>query len=148
MMGKYLKRYWFWFYLVIVVYTLWDYIDHVTRPDANFSNDKSGWFLFNASSALALCLVIAIASRILDKISSKNWMLESLAIIIGFLTHLTITGPIFKQLFYGHSPLIFIPNWAMFVFVVGLFLVIRVTTIAVVKIIGKNTTKVSQDIPN
>jgi hypothetical protein len=63
-MKSLLKSYWTWFYIIAIILTAIDYIDHITRPDPFFLENKFDWFLFTVACAIVAVLIIEIVNRL------------------------------------------------------------------------------------
>src|SRR6188768_2524958 len=99
-MKSLLKSYWAWFYIVAIILTAIDYVDHLTRPDPFFLQNKFDWLLFTVASGVAVFLSIELVNRLTLKIfKTTNLILESTAIIAALLIHIYITGPLNNKLF-------------------------------------------------
>jgi hypothetical protein len=122
------SSYWLWFYLTISLLSLIDYIEHISRPEQSFAQNKLDWFIFTFSSNLTLCLATAIMNFLLIKLfKSKNIIFESLSILFGLIIHICLTGPLYNKLFYPQSTLTFFINIVTLSVGLILFYIIRLT---------------------
>jgi hypothetical protein len=135
----YLKSYWFWFYLIITLYTVYDFFDHIFREDGAYFNDQwAQWLLFTICCLGTLCLCIYFFNLLLKKLfKSETLISQSLAIVSAMLVHLYISGRIFDLLIFGHSTLMFNFKLPIFLVLLSLFYFIRIVMLILPKISAK-----------
>jgi hypothetical protein len=120
--------YWSCFYIVIAIASLIDYIEHVSRVDGNFSQDKLGWFLFSFACTLTLIVVVALTNQLTRRLfKTGNLILQSACILVALVIHTFLTGPFYNKLFFSQSLLYFHFNLVTVAIGLGIFYIIRFT---------------------
>lgn len=133
-MRQILKSYWFWFYVTVAIISTIDFVDHVTRTDSYFSDIWLNWLLFTIASTISLCLTIYFTNILTRNLFKKdNLIFQSISIILGLLTHVYLSGPIFDRLIFGQVTLDFFPTSTIFIAGLGIFYVVRLLTYIMTK---------------
>ena len=126
--------YWFWFYLTVVLISIVDFIEHITRTDSHFLTIWFSWLLFTVASTLAVCLIIYFSYILFRKLFRVgHFIFQPISIILGLLTHIYLSGPLFDRLIFGQATLIFFPAPIMFIAFLSIFYVIRLLTFLIAK---------------
>lgn len=97
-----------WFYIILVGYSIYDYLDHISRSASIFSAHPGSWFLFSFFSLLTLLGVFYIVNYLLDKLFRKHWLaFELLGLFLAISCHILLSGPLFDLLFWPYGQLNF-----------------------------------------
>ena len=92
--------YWRGALLLLVVYTCYDYYEHVSRSDDIFKDDWLNWALFTIMSTCSVILIVYFSSHLLKKIIPEI-IASSLGIALAVFAHVSLTGPIWDKLFWN-----------------------------------------------
>ena len=116
----------FYFYLIIILYSTYDYYEHITRRDSLFEAHPWDWGFFSLAAVLSLILIITFCHRILVRIFKKDFLVFE---VIAFGTWLTayiyLLGPLFNTLFWDHSHLQFNFKPTAFLIILGIYFLVR-----------------------
>ena len=141
-MRRLFKSYWFWFYVLVTLISVADFIDHVTRTYSDFRDMWFRWLLFTIACSLAVCLTIYFTNTLAKKLfRTANLISQSVSIILGLLTHIYLSGPILDMLIFGKRTLNFFPTLTTFVAGLGIFYFIRL----LIHLLTRNVKPVGQD---
>jgi hypothetical protein len=142
---RFLKSYWFWFYVIVTIISVVDFIDHISRTDSHFRDIWFKWLLFTIASTMTVCLTIHFTNTLTKKLFGiDNLIFQSISIIIGLLIHIYLSGPIFDWLIFGRVTLNFFPTLTIFVAGLSIFYFIRL----LVHLVTRNFKSVGQDVSN
>jgi hypothetical protein len=137
------RSYWFWFYVTVSLVSIIDFIDHISRTDSHFRDIWFEWLLFTISCTLTICFTIYSTSIMTKKLfRADNLFSQSISIILGLLTHIYLSGPLFDRLIFGQVTLNFFPTPIIFIAGLGIFFSIRL----LIYLITKRTKPIGQDI--
>lgn len=113
---------WFILSVLLVSYSLYDYIEHISRDDI-FYEQPIRWALFSFASVFTMIMVAFLSSLLMEK-----FLPELLASTVGaslaILIHLTVAGPLWDKLFW-HGDLYFVNIMTPVLFGTGLYLLYR-----------------------
>lgn len=129
-----LKKYWFWFSLIVIAFSTYDYFEHIFREGSSFEKNPIDWLLFSGSATLLLLTFVLFIKRILEKITAKrNIIFEVISIGTWLVLHIYIFGPLLNKLFWPSSQLTFKFKVTGFVIVLGIYFIFRVIVNAIMK---------------
>lgn len=93
---------------IVVLYSIYDYFEHIGRKSSTFEEHPWYWLMFNIGAILSFIVVVFLvkygAQRILEK---NNLVVEVLAIGIWLVLYITLLGPFIDQLFWPFDDLSF-----------------------------------------
>lgn len=137
-MKAFLRSHWFWFFSALSVYSVYDYIDHITREGEGFREHYLQWFGFTLFSTLSIIGGIYGTHLLLNKLLKRSSLiLEALAVSMGVIAHVYFTGPLFDLVFWRESQLTFFFSWRLIGLLVGVYLVVRLTVYFILKLIDE-----------
>lgn len=121
-----LKNYWNWYYLVTILISIADYIDHISRGDDRFLKIWFPWFLFTFGAVSVIICLTYFINKFLQKLIKKpKLLIELIAVFIPAFIHIRLTGPLLDKLFLGGGTLQFFVTTTIYIIPVSLFLIIR-----------------------
>ncbi|MCM8556469.1 hypothetical protein [Sphingomicrobium sediminis] len=81
------------FTVLVILASIADYIDHISRPDGRFLAIWPQWALFTALSTAFLLIVYLVVERLLSRFAKMPAMLGgALALGLAIFAHVTING--------------------------------------------------------
>ncbi len=101
------RSHWFWLVLVLTLVSIADYLDHIARPGSVFAADPFAWLAFTAASHTSFLVIAYAFSRIGLAINMPPLLSDTLGVCVATVAHLTLTGPLWDQLLWPPSELIF-----------------------------------------
>ncbi len=117
----------FIFSSLFLLYTIYDYFEHVLRPDSTFEEHPFYWLLFNACAFLSFLLIVLSVKKLLEKLSGKKTVwIEAVAFMIWVISYMAILGPIIDRLTWPFDELLFQFSWPLVLIFTGLFIVVRI----------------------
>lgn len=120
------KSYWTWYYLVTILLSIADYIDHITRTDDRFLQIWLSWFAFTFGAVSLVIAFTYLINKLLKKPLKKALLLaELLAVFIPYFIHIRLTGPLLDMLLFGGGSLNFFATTSIYILPVSIFLILR-----------------------
>lgn len=102
------KSSWFYLFLIVFIFSLYDYFEHISRPESIFETYALDWAFFCLAAVISLFLSMYFLSEFLKRIFRKDWlMFEALALGIWLTAYIYLLGPLFNKTFWPHSDLQF-----------------------------------------
>ena len=93
---------------IVILYSVYDYFDHVLRPGSTFEAHPWYWLLFSVSAVLSFVLVVLLIKNLLQRsFNLKNLLIEVVAIGIWLVLYISILGPFLDKLFWPYGDLSF-----------------------------------------
>ena len=121
------RKFNFWFIGIVLIYSTYDYIEHVLRENSTFNQHPFDWFLFSAISISFLVLTVLLIKQVLDKVFIKGGLLnEVAAIAVWLIIHINLFVPVFNKLFWPYDQLHFSFKLSAFFIILIIYFVIRV----------------------
>lgn len=128
------KKYWFWFSLIVIVYSTYDYLEHIFREGSSFEKKPMDWLLFSGGATLLLLTFVLFIKRLIEKITKReNILFEVISIGSWIILHIYIFGPLLNKLFWSSSDLTFKFKVTGFVIVLGIYFLFRVIVNAIMR---------------
>lgn len=94
--------------IIIVLYSVYDYFEHIGRNSSIFEKHPWYWLLFTASAVLSLILITLFLKNSMQRVfKQKNLIFEVVAIGIWLALYLSILGPLFNKIFWPFNNLHF-----------------------------------------
>ena len=121
---------------IVVVYSVYDYFEHIRRSGSTFEEHPWYWLLFSTAAILSLILVVLLVKIILEKlVNQKNLVIEVMALGVWLAIYLLILGPLINKLFWPFDDLYFRFKFGpFFILLIGYFMI----RIIINLVIGKN----------
>lgn len=136
-MKSYLHSHWFWFSVIFIGYSIYDYAEHISRPDSVFEQYPLDWFLFSLGSVLTIGLGIFLIDHGLKRIKVLNLIAELLAFVVAFWIHLGVSGPLWNHLFWPHDKLYFHLNLSTIGVLLAFYLAYRILFAMVIMLVQR-----------
>lgn len=135
-----LKNPWFWFFLLIILYSVYDYYDHISRPDSEFERFPWHWLGFTLFLVASDIIVMFFSNQFLNRIlkrEKEHLIIQLAAVSIGMLSHLELFGPLADTLFWSgkEGTLTFDSPWAPMALACAIFLTVRFLHFIITKIL-------------
>lgn len=111
---------------IVVMYSVYDYFEHIGRSGSTFEEHPWYWFLFSISAVLSFILVVLLVKKMIERIfNQKNLVIELTAIGIWLALYISILGPLIDKLLWPFDDLHFSFNFGPFFIVLIVYFIIR-----------------------
>ena len=110
---------------IVVIYSVYDYFEHIGRSGSTFEEHPWYWLVFSISAVVSFIVIVLLVKKIIQKIfKHKNLVIEVIAIGVWLSLYISILGPIINKLFWPFDNLYFSFNFGPFLIIlVGYFLI-------------------------
>jgi hypothetical protein len=126
-MKQLLKKYWFWFVSIVLLYSIFDYFEHILRPESVFEELWLDWLLFNIGAIGSLLLIVLGAKNLLEAVLKKQSLLfELTAIAIWIVLYLNLIGPMLNTYIWPPQDLFFQFQFSSFFVILTIYFVLRI----------------------
>jgi hypothetical protein len=120
------KKYWFWFSLIVIGYSTYDYFEHILRPDDVFKDYPIDWLLFTIGATGSLLIIFFGLKFLLDHYTKLPALLNELIALGSWMfLYLQFIGALVNQLFWPHDELFFQFKFGPVFIILGIYFVIR-----------------------
>lgn len=111
---------------LVVVYSIYDYFEHIGRRGSTFEEHPWHWLALNIAAISSLILVVLLIKMAIQKIiNQKNLIIEVIAIGIWLSLYIYIIGPLINTLFWPFDHLYFSFNFGPFIIVLVGYFILR-----------------------
>lgn len=111
---------------LLVVYTVYDYFEHVGRSGSSFEEHPIYWLLFTSTVVLSFIFVVIGVKIGLEKITKHKFLLiEILSIGTWIALYLTFIGPLINKLFWPFDDLYFSFSFGPFFIILSCYFILR-----------------------
>ena len=119
---------------LVVIYSVYDYFEHIGRSGSTFEEHPWYWLLFSISGVLSLIVIVLLVKNIIQRVfKHKNLVIEVTAIGIWLALYISILGPIINKLFWPFDNLYFSFNFGPFFIILIGYFVIRIVINLIMK---------------
>ena len=110
---------------IVVIYSVYDYFEHIGRSGSTFEEHPWYWLVFSVSAVVSFIVIVLLVKKIIQRIfKHKNLVIEVIAIGVWLSLYISILGPIINKLFWPFDNLYFSFNFGPFLIIlVGYFLI-------------------------
>ena len=116
-------------FAIIILYSIYDYFEHILRQGSTFLEHPWYWLAFTISAIVSLILVVVLIKRLLQKVfNNKNLLFEVIAIGIWIALYISILGPAIDFLFWPFDDLYFRFSFGPVVIIPTAYFIIRIIT--------------------
>ena len=119
--------------VLLLVYTVYDYIEHISRKNSIFEEHPLYWLFFSLSAFLSFVFIVLLIKYLIQKIFNQNLILEVIAIGIWLALYITVIGPLVNKLFWSFSELKFSFKFGPFIMLLCGYFVLRVVALVIKK---------------
>jgi hypothetical protein len=121
---------------LVVIYSVYDYFEHIGRNGSTFEEHPLYWLLFSVSGVLSFIIIVLLIKNIIQGLfKHKNLVIEVTAIGSWLALYISILGPIINKLFWPFDHLYFSFQFgSFFIILIGYFII----RIFLNLVIGKN----------
>lgn len=92
---------WVWLFVILLVWSAFDYWDHISRPGSVFAQAPIAWLGFTVASFLTLFAIARVAAWALGRFARLPELPAStLGILLAVAVHLLIAGPLWDRVFW------------------------------------------------
>ena len=121
---------------LVVIYSVYDYFEHIGREGSTFEEHPWYWLLFTITAILSLFLVVILVKKIIQRIlNQKSLIIEVVAIGIWLLLYISILGPLIDKVFWPFDDLHFRFSFGPIIIILITYFIIR---LLINLVIGKN----------
>lgn len=126
-MKQLFKKYWFWFISVVLLYSIYDYFEHILRPESVFEELWLDWLFFNIGAIGSLLFVVLGVKYLLELVLKKQSLLfEITAIAIWLVLYLNLIGPMLNTYIWPPQDLFFQFQFSSFFVILTIYFVLRI----------------------
>ncbi|MGB0346402.1 MAG: hypothetical protein ACPGGA_02890 [Balneolaceae bacterium] len=134
------KKYWFWFSLIVIGYSTYDYFEHILRPDDVFKDYPVDWLLFTLGAIGSLLAIFFGLKFILDRYSKLPALLnEVLALGSWIFLYINFIGPLINHLFWPHDQLYFQFKFGPVFIILGVYFLVRLAIDFIIRRLNSKT---------
>jgi len=121
---------------IVVIYSVYDYFEHIGRNGSTFEEHPWYWLLFSIAAILSLIIIVLLLKKFIQRIfNQKSLIIEIAAIGIWLLLYISILGPLIDKLFWPFDDLHFSFSFGPFIIILIAYFIIR---LLINLVIGKN----------
>lgn len=111
---------------IVVIYSVYDYFEHIGRSGSTFEEHPWYWLLFSISAVLSFIFVVLLVKKMIQSIfNQKNLVIELTAIGIWLALYISILGPLIDKLLWPFDDLHFSFNFGPFFIILIVYFIIR-----------------------
>lgn len=111
---------------IVVMYSVYDYFEHIGRSGSTFEEHPWYWLLFSITAVLSFIFVVLLVKKMIQRIfNQKNLVIELTAIGIWLALYISILGPLIDKLLWPFDDLHFSFNFGPFFIVLIVYFIIR-----------------------
>jgi hypothetical protein len=112
--------------VIVVIYSVYDYFEHIGRNGSTFEKHPWYWLLFSIAAVLSLIVVIILTKKIIQRIlNQKNLVIEVVAVGVWLALYISIIGPLINKLLWPFDDLYFSFNFGPFFIILISYFLIR-----------------------
>ena len=113
-------------FTLVVVYSVYDYFEHISRAGSTFAEHPGYWLLFTFSGVASFILIVFLAKMGMERIfNRKNLSFEVAGIAIWLLLYIYLLGPMNDKLLWPFDELIFRLSFGPFFIILIVYFIIR-----------------------
>lgn len=110
----------------LLLFTLYDIYDHISRPGSSFEENSMRWIFFSLSSVVTIIGVMFLTAQLLQKMAKRfDVVTETLGLLFATVFHIYFSGPLYNRLFWSDEDLIFQFNLVPVLIICGIYLFLR-----------------------
>lgn len=99
-LAKKINSHWFWLFTILIIYSIYDYFEHISRENQIFMEYPLRWAGFTFASVFTLFAISYLTSIVIQKTRLHEFPSSVLGVSLGVIAHLTISGPLWDYLFW------------------------------------------------
>lgn len=127
MIKKFLKYPINYLMIIVVIYTVYDYFEHIGRSGSTFEEHPWYWLWFSLSATLSFIFVVYLVKKFLQKIfKQNNVVFEVTAIGVWLVLYLYVIGPLNDWILWPFDELYFNFHFGPFFIVLMGYFIIRI----------------------
>ena len=120
--------------IVLFIYSVYDYYDHISRTGSNFEQHPWYWLWFSFAAFSTFILITFPVKTFLEKsLKRKHLLIEIIAIGIWISLYLKLLGPILAKLIWPFGALQFGFSFSFFFIILIFYFIIRISVNAIRK---------------
>ena len=121
---------------IVVIYSVYDYFEHIGRSGSTFEEHPWYWLLFNVSAIFSFVIIVLFVKKSFQKIfKQKSLVIEVTAVGVWLLLYISSLGPFIDKVFWPFDNLHFMFSFGPVFIVLMAYFIIR---ILINLIVGKN----------
>lgn len=138
-----LKNPWFWFFLLIILYSIWDYYEHISRPNADFGDRPWHWLGFTMFLIAGDIFIMICSNQGLNRLVKRqndHLLIQLISVALAVFAHIYAIGPLAAEIFWSGSNLgtiVFHSPWQPAAMACAIFLTVRVLHFIISKILKR-----------
>lgn len=110
---------------LLIMYSVYDYLEHIGRSGSTFEEHPMHWLRFSSAAVLSFILVVMLVKKTVEKLTNQKLLvIEVFSIGIWLVLYITLIGPLINKLFWPFDDLYFSFSFGpFFVILIGYFII-------------------------
>ncbi len=114
-------------FTVIILYSVYDYFEHIGRSGSTFEEHPLYWLLFSVAGVLSFIIIVLLVKNTIQRIfNHKNLIIEVIAIGSWLALYISMLGPMNNKLFWSFDNLYFRFSFGPFLIILVGYFTIRI----------------------
>ncbi|HEY5688259.1 MAG TPA: hypothetical protein VIS27_08155 [Yeosuana sp.] len=111
---------------LLIVYSVYDYFEHIGRSGSTFEEHPMYWLLFSSAAVLSFILVVMLVKKVIEEMTNqKTLAIEVLSIGIWLALYIAFIGPLIDKFFWPYDDLYFSFSFGLFFIILTAYFIIR-----------------------
>lgn len=111
---------------LLLVYSVYDYFEHIGRSGSTFEEHPIQWLMFSTAAVLSFILVVLLVKKGVEKLTNQKLLvIEVFSIGIWLALYISFIGPLIDKLFWPYDDLYFSFRFGPFFIILTAYFVIR-----------------------
>lgn len=95
------RSHWAWLAATLMLWSVWDYYEHIARPGSPFEAAPGAWFGFTFASLTCLLVIARVTSWLIERFTPVPELPAStIGVLHAVAAHLVVTGPLWDRVFW------------------------------------------------
>lgn len=111
---------------LLMVYSVYDYFEHIGRSGSIFQEHPMHWLLFSSAVVLSFILIVMLVKKVIEEMTNqKTLAIEVLSIGIWLALYIAFIGPLIDKFFWPYDDLYFSFSFGIFFIILTAYFIIR-----------------------
>lgn len=111
---------------LLMVYSVYDYFEHIGRSGSIFQEHPMHWLLFSSAVVLSFILIVMLVKKVIEEMTNqKTLAIEVLSIGIWLALYIAFIGPLIDKFFWPYDDLYFSFSFGLFFIILTAYFIIR-----------------------
>lgn len=118
------------FAIVVLIYSCYDYFEHILRPNSTFEAHPLPWLYFTTFSVLsAIFIILTTWLFLVNRFNVKGILAELAGIALWIVMHIYLLGPLYNLMFWPYDELYFHFSFTAISIILGAYFAVRLLII-------------------